>query len=184
MATIACLGWGSLVWDSRELPIQRVWFQDGPTVRVEFARQSQDGRITLVLVPNVAPVRSLWAIMDATRLEDARLALAKREQIPKKNESQHIGSWSQGEPPPNEIQDLDAWAKVVGVQHVIWTALPPKFDGQERVPTDEQVVAYLESLVGAPRDAAETYIRRAPKQIDTAYRRCIEAKLHWGSLHK
>ena len=182
MATIACLGWGSLVWDPRELPIQREWFRDGPMMRVEFARLSQDGRITLVLEPNALPVRSLWAVMDATTLESARGALASREGILEKNEGKHIGSWSVGEAALDVMPHVDAWANAHGIHHVIWTALPPKFSGIDREPSATQVVSYLDQLVGAQRDAAEKYVRRAPRQIDTAYRRHIESKLHWTPI--
>lgn len=179
MTTIACLGWGSLVWDPRELPIQRHWFDDGPFIHVEFARQSQDGRITLVLTQTESPVRSLWAVMDATELASAKMALREREGILQKNEECHIGAWSSGQPSPALIPKLAEWAEAQGAQHVVWTNLPPKFNGYDTAPTVEQVVHYLSELNGAKRDNAERYIRLAPKQIDTAYRRRIEATLQW-----
>lgn len=181
LSTIVCLGWGSLVWEPRELPIQRKWFDDGPFIQVEFARQSQDGRITLVLAKTENPVRALWAVMDATELAAAKKALREREGIPLKNEQKHIGAWSTGQPSPEHIPQLTEWAQAQGIDHVIWTALPSKFKGADQ-PTSEQVLEYLTALTGAQRDNAERYVRRAPKQIDTPYRRKIEAALHWTPI--
>ncbi|RLK51082.1 hypothetical protein DFR31_0998 [Alkalispirillum mobile] len=177
--TIACLGWGSLVWDPRELAIQRQWYDDGPLIHVEFVRQSQDGRITLVLVQTESPVRSLWAVMDAADLASAKRELRKREGIPEKNEEKHIGAWSVGDPSPALIPGLAEWAVGHGIAHVVWTNLPPKFNGEETTPSAEQIVKYLASLTGAQREVAERYVRSAPKQIDTGYRRRIEAALQW-----
>jgi len=180
LTTIACLGWGSLVWDPRELPIQQRWFDDGPFIHVEFTRLSQDGRITLVLAHTENPVRSLWAVMDATDLASAKMDLRKREGIPEKNEERHIGAWSTGQPPPALIPGLAEWAVAHGVTHVVWTNLPPKFNGtDESTPSAEEVVQYLSTLTGAKREVAERYVRFAPRQIDTAYRRRIEAALQW-----
>lgn len=176
---VACLGWGSLVWDPRELPIQRTWFADGPFGRIEFVRQSDDGRITLVLEPSANLVRCLWSVMDTPSLSVARKALCKREGIQEARITTHIGSWSVGAPADELLPGLPEWAMSRGVRHVIWTALKARFNGQAEAPEKEQVVSYLRGLTGAERDHAERYIRCAPRQIDTTYRRHIEAELHW-----
>lgn len=182
MTTIACLGWGSLVWDPGELSIQCQWFNNGPLIHVEFARQSQDGRITLVLNNNASPVRALWAVLDCSNLAAAMFNLRKRERIPEKNENKHIGSWSVGQPAPTLIPDLVEWAAANGVAHVIWTNLPPKFNDEEKEPSSDQVVQYLAGLTGAKREAAERYVRCTPRQIDTTNRRRIEAVLGWTAI--
>jgi len=175
---IACLGWGSLIWDPKDLPIKREWFSDGPLIQVEFARQSRDGRITLVLTKCARPVRSLWALMDCTTLDDATEALRKREGTRK----DLIGSYQNGGPEgPSEISDLEGWLSSNGLDAVIWTALPPKFDDEEKFPTQSQVIEYLRCLRGSARDSAEEYVRKTPRQVDTEYRRAIEAELGWGA---
>ncbi len=179
MSIIACLGWGSLVWDPGELAIKTRWLYDGPLIHVDFARQSQDGRITLVLVQTESAVRSLWAVMDTTDLASAKTNLRKREGIPEKNVERHIGVWSGGEPCPTLIPSISEWAVVNGVDHVVWTNLPPKFDGVEAKPSADQVVQYLDGLIGSQRNNAERYVRFAPRQIDTTYRRRIESVLQW-----
>lgn len=177
---IACLGWGSLVWDPRELPIRGSWFEDGPLIKVEFARQSQDGRITLVLTEQGALVHSLWALMDCTKIEDAREALRAREGVPK-TRPEFIGSFERGGDGPAPLPGCSEWLERQQLDAMVWTALPPKFGEVERVPTESQVLDYLGGLRGADRDNAEQYIRKAPSQIDTDYRRAIRASLGWAA---
>ena len=177
MTNVACLGWGSLIWDPRDLPIRRYWFDDGPLIPLEFARQSKDDRITLVITLAARPVRSLWALMDSDDLEDAKERLRLREG---RTKPEYIGDWSRGGRSPDEIPELSEWALARNVDSVVWTALPPRFKGENnRQPGVEDVLRYLQALTGTARDAAEQYIRRAPRQIDTAYRRRIEAEFQW-----
>jgi hypothetical protein len=179
MSVIACLGWGSLVWDPRALGIQREWFEDGPMVRVEFLRKSNNGRITLVLDEAATPVRSLWAILDATEIEAAVENLRDREGVLQKNADKDIGRWRTGNPSPPNILGLPEWAASRGVDDVVWTALSHNFHQNGTRASPDEIAAYLQTLTGRAREDAERYVRRAPLQVDTAYRRVIEARLGW-----
>ena len=178
---IAFLGWGSLVWDPGALPIHRQWHSDGPYVRAEFLRLSNNGRLTLVLAETAEPVRSLWATFAGSELAAAREALCDREGVPRKKMELSIGSWSRGGANPKCILELENWATARGISSVVWTELPPKFrDVSGQRPSIEEAISYLGGLTGPTRDLAEQYIRHAPRQVDTIYRRRIEAALGWS----
>src|SRR5438105_135185 len=80
---IAVLGWGSLIWNPRELRLASHWHPDGPLLPIEFARisGSRDGppRLTLVFRQEADKVRTLWAQSGLDKLDDAIENLAKRE---------------------------------------------------------------------------------------------------------
>lgn len=176
---IACLGWGSLIWDlerDNQLPIEGGWHEDGPSVPVEFVRHSDSGLVTLVIEPSAAVLRTLWAVMASASLHDAKQALAAREGTPIRN----IGSWSPEEAAPASIAGIAEWAASKKLANVIWTALPSKFDGMNgKTPTVDEVIKLLAGMEEAKRAKAEQYIRRAPRQIATAYRKRIEEELGW-----
>ena len=95
----------------------------------------------------------------------------------------NIGRWSNDEADPTDIPSLGAWATDRDIQHVIWTALRPKFCDLPVAPTEDQAVAYLRRLSDEGRAAeAEKYVRRAPPKVDTAYRRRIVRCLGWTSV--
>lgn len=48
---IAILGWGSLIWDKRNLRLAGEWQVGGPVLPIEFSRVSGYGRLTLVIDP-------------------------------------------------------------------------------------------------------------------------------------
>jgi cation transport regulator ChaC len=77
---IACLGWGSLIWQPESLPVKPSdWFPDGPALPLEFARQSSRDRITLVIVKNGPSMPVCWCYLPFETMTDAISALRKRE---------------------------------------------------------------------------------------------------------
>ena len=180
---IACLGWGSLVWNPGSLPIQGSWQSNGPWLPIEFARQSNNGRITLVCVPGICPVQCLWVLLSSPTVVAAREALRKREGIPEKNAEHDIAVWPSDQASESTVfgESIGNWANTLNLDAVIWTNLPPKFQGKNGyIPTAEEVIAYLSSLAGEKRQTAEQYIRKAPRQIRTPYRTQIEQALGWS----
>jgi hypothetical protein len=163
------------------------WHSDGPELAIEFARHSARDRITLVTVPpdSADPIPVLWAYMDCPDIGAAQTALARRE-LDNDNPSQawtdrNIATWAKGAVPSSATaQKIATWASAKRLDGAVWTALPPKFGGQERVPTRDEVIRFLEQLQKSKRQAAaEEYIRNAPPKIQTKYRAAIESQFGW-----
>lgn len=180
---IACLGWGSLVWDPRELPIRGIWFEDGPFLPIEYARQSKDGRITLVIVEGRTLVRSLWTLLNCNDLTGAKKALADREGIKEDDIPKDIGFWPSDDKKSGKCTDsIPLWAKSHSLDAVVWTNLPPRFDGiNGKIPTVDEILNYFNSSLMPieKRRLAEEYITKTPPQIDTEYRREMILRLNW-----
>jgi hypothetical protein len=174
--TIVCLGWGSLIWEPKGLLVAGAWHIDGPELPIEFLRQSENGRLTLVIDDDAKPLRTLWASMTPVTLDEAAAALCEREGTNAKS----IGRWPSSDQTFPHQQNIANWAKQRDVTGVVWTALPPKFEGKShRKPSVDEAVAYLNALSGDQRKEAEKYIRCAPQQIRTAYRERFESELGW-----
>lgn len=174
---IACLGWGSLIWDPGTLPLRSCWHRDGPRLPVEFARHSDRQRITLVLVPGRDPVPTLWALLDVSDLATAREELRRREG--RRVVLGDIHFWGRTDHIPSSVTHvIGAWAQGNNLDGVVWTALPPKWDGQTEItPKIDQVLDFLRHQGSGSE--AERYVRKTPAQVRTPYRERIEAELGW-----
>ena len=169
---IVCLGWGSLIWDPREFRdfLRSQWFSDGPALPVEFTRISGDQRVTLIIDQEAVPVATLWTEVNVESLDHAKEALMNREgTIPK--HIHHIGIYEQAD---NIIDtSVKAWIQERGFDYAMWTGLSYSKASNGKRPPIEFVLSHLEGLDLPKRRTAFEYIKKAPKQINTEYRRAI-----------
>src|SRR5690348_3086648 len=125
--TIAILGWGSLVWNSRELRIVGDWHIGGPVLPLEFSRLSSGGRLTLVVdEENGVDVETLFARSAVEDLKAAIGNLQSREGMPT---SRRVGVVVCRQPVSSFVKSLavQKWAKLAGFDAAIWTALESNF---------------------------------------------------------
>lgn len=175
---IACIGWGSLVWKPGVLHCAGPWQMGGPSLPIEFARTSQDGRLTMVLLDGAPLVPTRFVELSYATAEQAQEALAGREG----SGVESIGLWPGPEPKyPVGATAIAEWAAAGGFDAVVWTALRPKFRGVfEQVPENaDDVLSYLRELDEETMARAREYVSKAPPELRTPYRAVIEAELGW-----
>ena len=67
----------------------------------------------------------------------------------------------------------------------IWTGLSYSKKTNNKRPAIETILEHLDKTIDRTTQiVAEEYIRRAPKQIDTEYRRIIEKELGWTPIEQ
>ena len=178
---IACLGWGSLIWNPGTLSVVGGWQADGPSLPVEFARESRDGRITLVICDGVVSVPTQWALLNVGDVRAAISSLAEREGITKRvNADIGFVDTTTGRSHGACASDVETWALAHDFACVVWANLPCGFRHSRFVmPSGEDVLAHLRGLDAEAHGAAREYVERTPAEVDTSYRRLIVASLGW-----
>jgi hypothetical protein len=184
---IAILGWGSLIKEPRGLPIVGEWQKDGPTLWIEFSRISKAGEragcLTLVVDErHGSEVTTLHVLSQRTELTQAIADLRERE-----GTSEHdigfcevaAGRFASTalSRHPKSCDRIRAWALGKGCDAAVWTALPCRFKDAIGIPfTPAAALKYLDGLPAPTRDRALQYIRNAPEQTMTAFRRLLLAQ--------
>jgi len=182
MAEIVVLGWGSLIWDPRNLILRDgKWHDDGPSLPVEFSRVSRDRRLTLALTRGAELVRTFWSYMGTDSVGEAVWSLAHREGA----KPEEVGYL--------DLECGDHWCRTVDehlgtmkgwveeqsdngneIDVVIWTDLKPNFEKKVRKKLNgENAVEYLKGLRPEMKDRAREYIEKAPEQVQTRIRAAI-----------
>lgn len=182
---IAVLGWGSLIWCPGSLRIKTLWRSDGPMLPIEFARISEDERLTLVIKLGSGDQPTYWALSEFTTVNDARNNLRARENS-KFDDIHYVlrdGTAADGAPREIVIKAKEWLARHEDLQAAVWTGLPSNWRVKRECDfTPEDAVSFLLELE-ATRDRAKAtyerareYVTNAPTVLDTAVRRAMRTR--------
>jgi hypothetical protein len=185
MVKCAVLGWGSLVWEPRELKTAAIFAPNGPLLPIEFCRVAKDGRLTLAIDETFGDVCTTYSAPSALQTLDAAIEnLRKREEtITSEIGFVELASGRQSdvamERHPQVVATITAWAEASGCDAAIWTALKSNFDESGTGGEPFSVTAairYLEALNAKDPAAfarALAYIRNAPPEVETPVRDAV-----------
>jgi hypothetical protein len=172
---IAILGWGSLIWDPRDLPREGTWQTGGPILPIEFSRVSTDCRLTLAIDPiHGVPVATRYVQSPRASLDDAIADLCQREGTAKKG----VGFMGLGET-SCRVEALSPairqWGEKHGFEGIVWTDLASNFEAETGVAFSvEEAKSYLVHLPESAADRARKYVNNAPPEVDTPLRRALQ----------
>ena len=189
---IGIIGWGSLLWDPRDLKIskikigncsQDIW-HGGPYLPIEFARVSNDGRLTLVIDEGIntdiqSSKSQTWIAESLlSSVEDARFDLSIREGgegVP----TGHAGITSRNEFGINMLikEWLDGPENTEKFTDLIWTNLEPKSNEPGEKWEYGDRCKYIQSNMENKK--LIEYLKKAPPTVRTPIRDYAEKEFGW-----
>jgi hypothetical protein len=178
---IAILGWGSLIWDPRDLQLATAFEPTGPSLPIEFCRISKNLRLTLIIDETFGTLCQTYAATCACNtLDDAVENLARREGMSGTADVGYADLTSQERGRaatrrhPHAVESIADWALHAGYDAAIWTALDSHFEDRTSEPFSvNAAMRFLENLEqhdGQAFARALDYIRRAPGATQTPVR--------------
>jgi hypothetical protein len=175
---IGIIGWGSLIWDQRELKTKGDWLKNGPVIPIEFCRLSADGRITLVINSKFNPVPTLVIESLFETLDEAIHDLAKREGT---EDITNIGHYTYTSDSFHS-RDRNDFVKEILQQYktdfdaLIWSDFGVRFKDKGLGDLSvENIIKHIESLDQNMKEKAIEYIIKTPTQVQTTFRPFLEA---------
>jgi hypothetical protein len=176
--TIAILGWGSLIWNAKDLNYNNEigWIDAGPFLPIEFSRISKNRSLTLVISKDGCRVQTLYSLSNEKTINAALENLRKREGTNINNVGYYLKFSREFFPPSFEHkQNILDWIEDKDFDAVIWTDLKENWKDFAK-----NRIEYLKSLDKEDKTNAKKYIENAPKQIETDIRKEIREQLDWG----